>query len=81
MALTITTDSTEEETSRTQPVPYKVILADCIVWLVLFTYWSDEIGFEMLGQFGPTYLNRVRVFVKIFLLKNLNLKKLNFKKK
>uniref|UniRef100_A0A1I8AX10 MFS domain-containing protein n=1 Tax=Meloidogyne hapla TaxID=6305 RepID=A0A1I8AX10_MELHA len=59
LALAITTDTTEEETSRSQPIPYKAILSDCVVWLVLLTYWSDEIGFEMLGQFGPTYLNRV----------------------
>jgi len=42
-----------------QHVPYLAILSDVIVWLVLLTYWSDEIGFEILGQFGPTYLNRV----------------------
>ncbi|KAF7640463.1 hypothetical protein Mgra_00000284 [Meloidogyne graminicola] len=59
IALTITTDSTEEETIKKENIPYKDILTDCIVWLVLFTYLSDEIGFEMLGQFGPTYLNRV----------------------
>lgn len=42
-----------------QPVPYWAILSDVVVWVVLLTYWSDEIGFEILGQFGPTYLNRV----------------------
>uniref|UniRef100_A0A915LJP4 Uncharacterized protein n=1 Tax=Meloidogyne javanica TaxID=6303 RepID=A0A915LJP4_MELJA len=57
--VTITTDTTEEETSKNQSIPYKSIIGDCVVWLVLLTYWSDEIGFEMLGQFGPTYLNRV----------------------
>nr|CAD2206201.1 unnamed protein product [Meloidogyne enterolobii] len=57
--VTITTDTTEEETSKNLAIPYKKIIGDCVVWLVLLTYWSDEIGFEMLGQFGPTYLNRV----------------------
>uniref|UniRef100_A0A915MK61 Uncharacterized protein n=1 Tax=Meloidogyne javanica TaxID=6303 RepID=A0A915MK61_MELJA len=59
IGITITTDTTEEETSKNQSIPYKSIIGDCVVWLVLLTYWSDEIGFEMLGQFGPTYLNRV----------------------
>lgn len=45
--------------NQQQQIPYKQILGDLVVWLVLLTYWSDEIGFELLGQFGPTYLNRV----------------------
>lgn len=64
-AIALTTANNDDEKAhkhqqqQQQIVPYRHILHDCVVWLVLLTYWSDEIGYELLGQFGPTYLNRV----------------------
>lgn len=51
--------SSDQKRRTELSVPYRTILRDYVVWVVLMTYWSDEIGFEMLGQFGPIYLNRV----------------------
>lgn len=53
------------EKSNKEVIPYGKILGDPVVWVVLLTYWSDEVGFEMLGQFGPIYLNRVRELCRV----------------
>ena len=42
------------------PVPYRQILTDPIMWIVLFTFWSDELGFLIFSQYGPIYLNKAK---------------------
>lgn len=51
--------ATKEGKKHTLNVPYRQMLTDPIMWIVLFTFWSDELGFLIFTQYGPIYLNRV----------------------
>lgn len=52
-------DKTEDATEKEGPVPYRAILSDWAVWLLLIAFFSDELGFQIYTQLGPYYLNKV----------------------
>jgi hypothetical protein len=54
-----------EENISTKNIPYKEILSDWAVWILLFAFFSDEIGFQFYTQMGPYYLNKVNGPIKL----------------
>uniref|UniRef100_A0A914YXZ8 MFS transporter n=1 Tax=Panagrolaimus superbus TaxID=310955 RepID=A0A914YXZ8_9BILA len=45
-----------------QPVPYWEILKDISVWGIFISCFGGTFGFQILSQYGPTYLNKVLGF-------------------
>uniref|UniRef100_A0A1I8ABJ8 MFS domain-containing protein n=1 Tax=Steinernema glaseri TaxID=37863 RepID=A0A1I8ABJ8_9BILA len=45
--------------SHKEPVPYKAILASLPIWGVWISNIGGNLGFHILLQYGPTYLNKV----------------------
>ncbi|KAE9548699.1 hypothetical protein FO519_008097 [Halicephalobus sp. NKZ332] len=45
-----------------QKVPYGRILKDISVWGVFISCFGGSFGFQLMGQFGPTFLNKVLKF-------------------
>uniref|UniRef100_A0AC35GNB5 Major facilitator superfamily (MFS) profile domain-containing protein n=1 Tax=Panagrolaimus sp. PS1159 TaxID=55785 RepID=A0AC35GNB5_9BILA len=45
-----------------QPVPYWKILKDISVWGIFISCFGGTFGFQILSQYGPTYLNKVLGF-------------------
>uniref|UniRef100_A0A7E4W9P6 MFS domain-containing protein n=1 Tax=Panagrellus redivivus TaxID=6233 RepID=A0A7E4W9P6_PANRE len=45
-----------------QPVPYRAILTDLSVWGIFISCFGGNFGYQLITQFGPTYLNKVLGF-------------------
>ena len=45
-----------------EKVPYGKILCDVPVWGILISCLGGSFGFQVMGQFGPTFLNKVLKF-------------------
>uniref|UniRef100_A0A915EM59 Major facilitator superfamily (MFS) profile domain-containing protein n=1 Tax=Ditylenchus dipsaci TaxID=166011 RepID=A0A915EM59_9BILA len=51
--------STKRAKGESQKVPYNLMLTDIVVWGIIASGASAQLGFQMFMQYGPTYLNKV----------------------
>lgn len=54
--------SYENGKKTVQKVPYAEILKDYKIWGIFVSFLGGSFGFQILGQFGPTFLNKVLKF-------------------
>jgi hypothetical protein len=50
-----------DENSERHEVPYAIILKDVHIWGIWLASLGGSLGFNLFVQFGPIYLNKVRV--------------------
>ncbi|KAI1724004.1 major facilitator superfamily domain-containing protein [Ditylenchus destructor] len=41
-----------------EKVPYTSIIKDPIVWVTLYAFFGDELGYQIFQQYGPIFLNK-----------------------
>ncbi|KAI1717862.1 major facilitator superfamily domain-containing protein [Ditylenchus destructor] len=50
---------TDKSDKKAKKVPYAAMLRDRVVWGIIISSAAAQLGFQLVQQYGPTYLNKV----------------------